>query len=261
MLSLWLFMSIVGVVRSHIALTPSSCKSNTIVRNAFEEVYTESKWCQPPGSCSNLTDIRYYYTYGHVSRFDKRRSISGVGSDIGTIKMLQSLQFISGVIKKYSVHSMLDICGDLNWQMESMEIDLIDTYVGIDISRRVIDMNKERFRFHSNKHFSTWDLTSCSFPKYSNAYTSTIESSFQLYVIKDVMFHLSLSQAIRVAENLKQSGALVMASTFNINHGNRLSPEFSPNGNYWKINLALPPFNFPKPIECVDDVFCLYDFR
>ena len=103
MLSLWLLMSIVGVVRSHIALTPSSCKSNTIVRDAFEEVYTKSKWCQPPGLCSNLTDIRYYYTYGHVSRFDKRGSISGDGSDIGTIIMLQSLQFISDVINKYSI--------------------------------------------------------------------------------------------------------------------------------------------------------------
>lgn len=261
-----LFLGLFWVVRCEISLFPSTCGLDAGVRNAFDRIYSDKTWC-PLETCPNVTSIAHYYTYGDVSRFRDRRSSSGPGSRIGSRTVIETLDFISETITKYSVNSMLDICGDANWQMESMEIDLIDTYVGIDISKQVINMNSERFRFHANKYFSVWDVSSCPIPKYSNTFHSLhgAPQHFELIVVKEVMIHLNHEHASRVAHDLKKSGALVLATTFHEGEDDKEGPteSFLPNGRFWRINMA--NYDFPEPIKCIPEMstqqLCLYDFR
>jgi hypothetical protein len=133
-----------------------TCK---VPENVFDRVYANGE------RGMTLVEPRLYYSYGNLSRIVKRSS-SGWGSDIGP-STSASLHFLSDVITEYGITSLLDLpCGDANWQFESWEMDSLPIYVGGDIARAVVALDKEKFQFHSNNQFVIWDLSTCRVPRY-----------------------------------------------------------------------------------------------
>jgi len=241
-------------------LSPSRCVVNATVEKKFENVYKENVWAHGKTFETDFLDTRHFYTYGDKNRFIKRPSQSGTGSYIGSTEMMSALRFISETVSNYSLTSMLDIpCGDVNWQMESAEIDLIDVYVGADIVQKIVHNAAERFRYHSNKHFIQWDLASCVVPKLSTVYGD--KRPFDLIIVKEMLQHIPLKDARQAARHLKRSGArFVIATTWQnvIENRNIEAGEWYPN------NLELPPFNFPAATKCVPQgtaSICLYNFE
>lgn len=257
-----LFVLFVYAVANHHIKTFAISGECEQQQNQFEKIYENGIWG------TKLTkDPRYYYTYGNVSKLS-RQSPSGGGSVIGP-ETAASLLFLSSIINDYQITSILDIpCGDTNWQFQSFEMDSLEVYVGADIAPEIIALNKRKFFFHSNKVFALWDFTECEIPHYKFLDNRKIiaESyrSFDLIHVRDVLQHLPLKKGMRAINNIFKSGAkFLLATTFPKGVNQEIK-----EGDFFRNNLAKPPFNLPKPLSCIkthprheDDETCLYEIQ
>lgn len=88
--------------------------------------------------------------------------------------------------------------------------------------------------------------------------------SVDLVHVRDVIQHMTLQQGVAYFCNVFQSGARVLiATTFPAQTSNPDVPE----GSYYKNNLFLEPFSFPRG-KCVpthptveDDDTCVFDLK
>ena len=104
--------------------------------------------------------------------------------------------------------------------------------------------------------------------------------------MRDVIMHLSIPSGVRAIANVCQSGArYLVATTYNLTltRAGRAKPlaagstlpvtvnsrgAHEHDGGFYTNNLALPPFNLPEPLHCVQthpaiepDYTCIYDVR
>lgn len=237
------------------ALRPATC-NNVVVEDSFSSIYERGGWA--PIRMKTVTP-RHYYSYG---KMHPRTSMSGPGSDTGGATEI-SLKFLAETISNYSIRTMLDIpCGDVNWQMDAREVDALELYVGADVTKSVIALDRERFAHHRNKLFVHWDFVSCPLPKISH---KAGDSPFDLVHSRDVLQHLKLADAVKAAHNLLNSGARYLIVT---TYPEGVNTNLPSTGMWFQNNLELPPFSFPKPLLCTPthpkvegDSTCLYKLR
>ena len=227
----------------------------------FGNIYSSGSWQHTP-----VTGAKYYYTYGKQNPAD-RKSSSGFGSNVGCPSS-QGLVFLSEAIAEYNLTTMIDMpCGDVNWQFDSMEVDRLYLYLGLDVATNVIEQNKERFSHHNNKLFAHWDASVCNLPRFEEDGKPGTSRTFDLVHVRDVVQHLSIDMAAAFMESVQQSGALYLVATTFPDGRNDVNIS---TGSFFRNNLDIPPFNLPKPIRCVkshcetfafkreDDLTCLY---
>lgn len=158
---------------------------------------------------------------------------------------------------------LLLISGDANWIHDSLVTDTLPLYIGLDIVSPVIEINKQRFGHHNNKHFMFWDATECPFPKFYNYTVSNEPQSVDLIHVRDVIQHVTLKQGVSYFCNVFKSGARVLITT--------TYPSATENpdigeGGWYKNNLLKEPFSFPPTDKCTPshpevepDHTCVYD--
>ena len=172
----------------------------------------------------------------------RQKSASGPGSELGYTTQT-SLKVIKDTIAKYKVTSMFDIpCGDANWVLDSFETDSLPYYVGLDIVRPVIEVNKQRFAHHKNKQFHFWDAVSCTLPKLKKAGTMEVVP-FDLVHVRDVIQHMDVEQGIQFFCNVFKSGAKVLITT-TYPGGDNPKPGGFVEGEFYHNNLSKEPFSF-----------------
>ena len=237
-----------------VVVVPNQCHSPS--RGHFDSIYAAGGWSQ-----SIKTPSDFYGDATWPPPEIRRRSASGKGSYLGYATET-SLQIIKDTITKYNIKSMVDTsCGDANWILDSWETDSLPLYVGLDVTSAVIELNKLRFAHHSNKQFHFWDATACIIPKFQNG---TKKQSFDLVHVRDVIQHLHIEQGVKYFCNVFKSSPRVLITT-NFAEGNKNS-DLSTEGSFYKNNLLLPPFSFPKVDTCTPthpkiegDVTCVWD--
>ncbi|KAL7441565.1 hypothetical protein ACHAXH_009998 [Discostella pseudostelligera] len=246
-------------------ILPNVCESPLHTRDAFDKVYTSGMW-------SNFRPLRKpadFYNNAHWPPGEMiRYSSSGEGSGRGP-NTETSLAIILQAIDKYNVSSMIDIpCGDVNWIFDSYATDTLPVYIGLDITKDVIELNKQRFAHHVNKHFSLWDAISCDLPKIRDLSSESAAEdeeykSVDLVHVRDVIQHLSLAQGVQYFCNIFRSGARVLITT-SYNDETAANRDIT-ESDWYKNNLLLEPFSFPET-ECVQthpqheaDYTCVYD--
>ena len=225
-----------------------------VAGSVFERIYIQGAW-----GATLAKSSAYYYTYGKIERLS-RQSSSGPGSQIGE-NTQTSLEFLSQLIRELNVTSFLDVpCGDTNWQFQSWEIDSLPIYVGLDITRSVVQLNKEKFSFHSNKIFALWDFATCPLPKFRSRFARS--QIFDMIHVRDVIQHMPLKKAAAAIDNIVNSGIKYLVASTYANGDNRENIE---EGSWYPANLAREPFHLPSPVRCVEthpkheaDVTCLY---
>jgi len=134
---------------------------------------------------------------------------------------------------------LLDIpCGDMNW-MRKVQFDL-DLYIGADIVPEIVENNKSRFGNDRSAHrrFMRLDLTRDSLPK------------ADLILCRDCLIHFSYQAILESLANIKRSGALYLMTTTYL-HPKNVDIE---TGEFRPINLQAKPFNFPPPLELIEDI-------
>lgn len=147
--------------------------------------------------------------------------------------------------------------------MGAWEVDSLEQYTGADVAMSVIDLNKQRFRHHSNKMFVFHDFVACPIPQLVDRQNGTTEP-YELLHVRDVLQHLSLRHGKQAAAHILSSGARFLIAT---TYPSETNANVRDGGWFW-ANLELEPFNFPKPVQCVQthprheaDSTCLYDLR
>ena len=159
---------------------------------------------------------------------------SGAGSTLAATAELRDR--LPGLLKQLGARSLMDVgCGDFNWMKE---VALPVTYLGIDIVEDVISQNKA-------DHSSSSVAFECV-----DAVTGPLPKGFDVVLCREVLFHLSFRDGMKVLQNIRDSGARYLLATTNFNIKN---DKDIVSGGFRNLNLQETPFNFPEPDIIVDD--------
>lgn len=161
-------------------------------------------------------------------------SRSGGGSNLYATEKIR--RAIPGVVSKYKVRSVLDIpCGDFVWFKE-MKLDL-DSYIGGDIVVPLIAAVAEKYT-SPTRSFRVVDLTKDALP------------DCDLILVRDCFIHLSFESIFAALRNITQSNIRYLLTT---HHADVQVNADIETGSFHALNLCAPPFNFPAPLEMIDD--------
>ena len=171
--------------------------------------------------------------YYNKNSWGSEESSSGPGSTKSNTHLVRKI--LKEILIKYQISSISDIpCGDFNW-MKYSNLENI-TYTGYDIVNDLINKNNESFSNEKIK-FIQFNMIK-NIPKKSD-----------LIFCRDALVHLSDKDVISTLQNLKKSNSkYLLTTTFPYEQKNK----WIKTGMWRSINLSIPPFNFPKPIE----LFC-----
>ena len=175
-----------------------------------------------------FTDIFYCKAWGDIE------SCSGPGSSVAEASTIA--KEIPKLVKLYNIRTFLDLpCGDFNWMQH---VDLgVDKYIGADIVQEIVQSNVEKYS-SPTREFKHLDLLSDNLP------------SADLVLCRDCLVHLAFPDIAKALTNLHNSGIhYLLTTTF---------PKWTANGKietggWTPRNLALAPFNFPEPIELINE--------
>jgi hypothetical protein len=164
-------------------------------------------------------------------------SRSGAGSTLRATEHLR--KDLPRAIAKLNAKSLFDApCGDFNW-MQHCQLG-VDHYIGADIVAKLVeDLNaKYASTTPPTRSFLKLDITKEPFP------------AVDVFFCRDVFLHLSFEQVHGVLDNFRRSPAkFIITSTYREVRANM--DHFT--GGARMINLCLPPFNLPEPLEYIED--------
>jgi hypothetical protein len=161
-------------------------------------------------------------------------TVSGEGSTLAFTEPLRAE--LPSILGRLGVRSLLDVpCGDFNW-MRRTELDL-DQYIGADIVPELV-AKLQRENTAPQRRFLVVDVVRDALPK------------ADAVLCRDCLIHLSNADAAAALANIRRSGARWLLST--------TFPRVTANrdivtGWFRPVNLCLPPFNLPAPVELVDE--------
>ncbi len=161
-------------------------------------------------------------------------SKSGTGSDlIQTARIRRELPLL---FKGVNAKSLLDAaCGDFRW-MRDTELGLIK-YTGIDIVPDLIAQNQHNYDNEIRK-FINLDIIEDDLP------------CVDIILCRDCLVHFSFRHIISTLRNFKKTGSkYLLTTTFT----NLLRNKDITTGDWRPLNLQLSPFNFPEPVELINE--------
>ena len=157
-------------------------------------------------------------------------SVSGEGaSDTQTATLRRQLPLL---LERLRTRVLLDIpCGDFSW-LSRVELP-VRSYVGGDIVPEIIQRNLEQFP-SPNRTFLVLDLSRDPVP------------AGDLLLCRDCLVHFSFADIRRTLANVIESDVTYLLST---TFTDCKENEDITTGDWRPINLQLPPFDFPPPLE------------
>ncbi|MCP3903955.1 MAG: class I SAM-dependent methyltransferase [Planctomycetes bacterium] len=159
-------------------------------------------------------------------------SISGTGSTLEQTAHLRAA--LPPLLTRLGIRTMLDLpCGDLNW-IRHVELP-VETYIGGDIVEAVVLANRERF---PDRTFLHLDITADDLP------------AVDLILCRDCLVHFGYEDIRRALRRLRASGATYLLTT--VFTGSTFNKDI-PTGGWRQLNLLLPPFSLPKPLEIINE--------
>jgi hypothetical protein len=161
-------------------------------------------------------------------------SVSGAGASRTQIEELQ--RRLPSLLKELAVEVFLDLpCGDFSW-MRFIELP-VSQYIGADIVPELVTRHQAESG-NEQRRFQVLDLTSDRLPE------------ADLLLCRDCLVHLSFADIRRSLANIKNSGIkYLLTTTFPQCDAN----EDIVTGDWRLLNLRLPPFNFPPPLELINE--------
>ncbi|MEL0083426.1 MAG: class I SAM-dependent methyltransferase [Gammaproteobacteria bacterium] len=153
-------------------------------------------------------------------------SRSGKGSD--TTQAGQVTAHLPELWQQLQVTTILDLpCGDMNW-MSSLDLSRYD-YTGADIVPTLIENNRQKFPQHT---FLQLDICQDPLP------------AADFLLCRDLFVHLSFDDISLALNNIRKGSVKYLCcTTFTQVEQNRDKL----TGNHRRLNMCLPPFNWPEP--------------
>lgn len=175
----------------------------------------------------------FTYIYAN-NQWGHADSVSGHGSSLEKTRGVR--ERLPEILRKYEVRSVLDVpCGDFHWLKE---LDLTGiSYTGGDIVQPLV-RRAQRLYGGPGRRFITLDASADTVPK------------ADLIICRDLLIHLPLATGMQVLQNLRASGSGLLLTTSYVFEGENRD---IPVGGWRPINLEMPPFSLPPPLESIDD--------
>lgn len=162
------------------------------------------------------------------------QSFSGTGSNLEQTAVLRAE--LPRLLESIGAKSILDApCGDYNW-MRATDLKT-EKYIGADIVPEMIARNQQVYGSQTVE-FRNLDITVDSLPE------------VDLIFCRDALVHFSYHDIFAVVANFKASKSrYLLTTTFTERQSNRDII----TGDWRTINLQIPPFNFPEPIDLINE--------
>lgn len=176
------------------------------------------------------------FTKAVNGQYGQIESLSGSGSALGQTKAIR--ERLTLLLKELQISSLIDVpCGDLNWMRL---VDLGECkYTGIDIIKPLVDRNSAIYGTGKHpKQFLHLDVRYDSLP---NA---------DLILCRDLLVHMSEDDVYKALDQFKRSGAKYLLTT---TFPKRAKNQVIESGAWRPINLQAEPFNFPVPVELINE--------
>jgi hypothetical protein len=160
-------------------------------------------------------------------------SVSGLGSSLVQTQVL--IDTLPRLFRTYGVKTLLDIpCGDFHW-MKQVDLREID-YLGADIVADVVTRNKRHEG--GTVHFQHLDLITGDLPK------------VDMIFCRDCLVHFSYRDLQGALANICKSGSTYLLTT---TFPERARNKDIATGEWRPLNLGKAPFNFPPPLELINE--------
>lgn len=184
-------------------------------------------------------------------------TLSGPGSEIRYAK--NCITFLTDFIKKKNIRKIIDgSCGDCLWIMEVLKEFPDIEYIGYDISKKIININKEKY-----KKYSFYQDNLLTFAKIPEC---------DLFIFRHTMMHLSINDNVKFINMLKNnSNCFVFLTHHEIKSNNQGEPHnLNMSSLKWvEKNLHIKPFEIEEYIvdkfrEChhnSNEFGCIYKFN
>lgn len=161
-------------------------------------------------------------------------SVSGPGSTLTYTESLRAT--LPAMIRALGCTSMVDApCGDFNW-MKTVDLSGI-AYTGADIVPSMIEGLQQAYPQHS---FKCIDITRDPLP------------TADFVMIRDVLFHLSNADVVRVLQNFVNSGSRYLATSHSF-YVTQMDDVPSDPTTFRPVNLTTAPFLFGQPDHVLKD--------
>jgi 2-polyprenyl-3-methyl-5-hydroxy-6-metoxy-1,4-benzoquinol methylase len=180
-------------------------------------------------------EMRRVFTAIHANRsWGEGESASGPGSTQERASAF--LPELIGLVRRLGPATVLDAaCGDFNWAQPLAES--VAHYIGIDVVPALITANRNRWSAPSGR-FLCRDLVSQRLP------------AADLVLCRDGLVHLRNEDVLAVLANMRRTGAKHLVLTTFV--GDRANQDIA-NGEWRPLNMQLPPFSLPPPLELIDE--------
>lgn len=197
----------------------------SLIKKLFSRSGTDSE--------ANLKD-RFSQIY-FKNIFGGKDSRSGSGSDM--VQTAEIRQALPKLIREYNIRSFMDApCGDLHWMRETTLN--VEQYIGVDIVEPLIEQNRKIFGENGTR-FMCLDLATDELPQ------------VDIIFCRDCLVHLTHDEIRKVIANFKRSKSTYLLTT---TFANRQGNADLVVANIWRpLNLEMSPFNFPKPLELINE--------
>lgn len=183
-------------------------------------------------SLSGANEKEIFKSIYESNTWGDSESASGTGSSLKATDHLRVQ--LPALLKKYNIHSMLDLpSGDFNW-MRSIDLQNIH-YTGADIVPEIVERNQAYA--DDQRKFVVLNLIEDELP------------ASDLILVRDCLVHLPFEQAMKAVHNIKKSSIQYLLAT----HFPGSKNEDIPMGRWRPLDLCDQPFLFPAPLEVISE--------
>lgn len=169
---------------------------------------------------------------------------SGGGST--TASTVNTVRFISEVIAKYGIRSIIDApCGDFNYMQNVLSRSNVTNYYGFDIGHDLIRKNSQKYG-KQNILFQELNLVTTKPPVTAD-----------LAIVRELLFHIKPDLGKKVLENVLATGVRYLITTTHPSITKNESPRdkwgYGEDWGYYDVNVELEPFNL-APESVLEEV-------
>lgn len=159
-------------------------------------------------------------------------SLSGPGSNMEYTKNIRKELPI--LFNKFNIKSIFDApCGDFYWMKEVLKNANVN-YTGGDIVYELIELNNQKYK-STKINFINFDLTIDKYP------------DSDLWICRDVLFHLSNKDIFLTLQNFIKSDIQYMLTTTHFTDSNWENIDIN-SGSFRLIDLFKKPYLFPQNV-------------
>ncbi len=167
----------------------------------------------------------------YQTNFWQGESRSGTGSTYNATRNIRV--HLPKILEKFKIKKLFDAaCGDFNWMSQVVK-NLEINYLGADIVKELILINKKKYENHKIK-FSHLDVR---FDKLPDA---------DLMLCRDCLFHFSDKDVFLFLKNFLSSNIDYLLLTSHLNEEHIFENRDIITGDFRNIDIFSEPFNFEK---------------